>query len=128
MESLLGESKRLARRDDPVRPLWGGMRRAADIARGILHEPSILFLDEPTAGLDPRARRSLWERIRGLRAASGLTVLLTTHYVEEAEPCARVAGSNQGERAGRGTTGALRHGACVGSLEEVCLAHTRHRL
>src|SRR2546427_8646260 len=51
-------------------------RRAVDIARGILHEPRILFLDEPTAGLDPRARRSLWERIRGLRAASGLTVLL----------------------------------------------------
>src|SRR5204863_479184 len=71
--------------------LSGGMRRALDIARGMLHEPRVLFLDEPTAGLDPRARRSLWELVQRLRAASGLTVFLTTHYVEEAEPCDRVA-------------------------------------
>src|SRR5207247_8323464 len=79
------------RRDSPVRSLSGGMRRAADIARGVLHRPRVLFLDEPTAGLDPRVRRTLWEFIRDLRAAAGVTVVLTTHSVEEAEPCDRVA-------------------------------------
>ena len=64
--------------------------RALDIARGILHEPRVLFLDEPTAGLDPRARRGLWEVVSGLRQSLGLTVFLTTHYVEEAEPCDRL--------------------------------------
>src|SRR2546426_12376264 len=61
------------RRREPVRALSGGLRRALDIARGILHEPRVLFLDEPTAGLDPRARRSLWQLIRALRESTGLT-------------------------------------------------------
>src|SRR3989454_10159402 len=84
------------RRREPVRTLSGGMRRALDIARGILHEPRVLFLDEPTAGLDPRARRGLWEVVSGLRQSLGLTVFLTTHYVEEAEPCDRVAVLDRG--------------------------------
>jgi len=128
IDALLCEFALLERRDDPVRTLSGGMRRAADIARGILHDPQILFLDEPTAGLDPRARRSLWERIRGLRAASGLTVLLTTHYVEEAEPCDRVAVLDQGRLAALGPPAELKRAAGAGSLEEVFLAHTGHRL
>jgi len=128
IDALLREFALLERRDDPVRTLSGGMRRAADIARGILHEPRVLFLDEPTAGLDPRARRSLWERIRGLRAASGLTVLLTTHYVEEAEPCDRVAVLDHGRLAALGTPAELKQAAGVGSLEEVFLAHTGHPL
>src|SRR5260370_38488581 len=104
------------------------MRRAADIARGILHEPRILFLDEPTAGLDPRARRSLWDRIRGLRAASGVTGLLTTHYVEEAEPCDRVAVLGHGRLLGLGTPAALKREAGVGCLENAFLAPTGHPL
>ncbi len=128
IDALLRQFELLERRDDPVRTLSGGMRRAADVARGILHEPSILFLDEPTAGLDPRARRSLWERIRHLRAASGLTVLLTTHYVEEAEPCDRVAVLDHGRLAALGTPAELKRAAGAGSLEEVFLAHTGHRL
>jgi len=128
IDALLRQFALLERRDDPVRTLSGGMRRAADIARGILHEPSILFLDEPTAGLDPRARRSLWERIGHLRAASGLTVLLTTHYVEEAEPCDRVAVLDHGRLAALGTPAELKRAAGAGSLEEVFLAHTGHRL
>jgi ABC-2 type transport system ATP-binding protein len=128
IDALLGEFALLDRRDDPVRTLSGGLRRAADIARGMLHEPRVLFLDEPTAGLDPRARRSLWERIHGLRAASRLTVLLTTHYVEEAEPCDRVAVLDQGRLAALGTPAELKRAAGVGSLEEVFLAHTGHRL
>ena len=116
------------RRHDPVRVLSGGLRRAADLARGILAEPRILFLDEPTAGLDPRARRALWEQIRDLRAASGLTVLLTTHYVAEAEPCDRVAVLDNGRLAALGAPAELKHAAGVGSLEEVFLAHTGRRL
>jgi ABC-2 type transport system ATP-binding protein len=116
------------RRRSTVRTLSGGQRRALDIARGLLHEPRVLFLDEPTAGLDPRARRSLWELIRGLRLASGLTVFLTTHYVEEAEPCDRVAVLDQGRLAALGTPADLKREAGVASLEEVFFARTGHPL
>jgi ABC-2 type transport system ATP-binding protein len=127
IDALLAHFGLLERRRDPVRTLSGGLRRAADIARGILHEPRVLFLDEPTAGLDPRARRSLWELIRGLRTSSGLTVFLTTHYVEEAEPCDRVAILDGGRLAALGTPADLKQRAGVGSLEAVFLAHTGHR-
>jgi len=116
------------RRRDLVRALSGGMRRALDIARGMLHEPRVLFLDEPTAGLDPRARRSLWELVQRLRAASGLTVFLTTHYVEEAEPCDRVAVLDCGRLAALGTPAELKRAAGVHSLEGVFLARTGHAL
>ncbi|HEX4575532.1 MAG TPA: ATP-binding cassette domain-containing protein [Gemmatimonadales bacterium] len=116
------------RRHDVVRALSGGLRRAVDIARGILHEPRVLFLDEPTAGLDPRARRTLWELIRALRQASGLTVFLTTHYVEEAEPCDRVAVLDRGRLAALGSPAELKRQAGVGSLEAVFLARTGHPL
>src|SRR5207302_964497 len=116
------------RRRDPVRALSGGMRRALDIARGLLHEPRVLFLDEPTAGLDPRSRRSLWELIQRLRSASGLTVFLTTHYVEEAEPCDRVAVLDRGSLAALGTPAELKRAAGVSSLEAVFLARTGHPL
>ena len=116
------------RRHDPVRTLSGGMRRRVDIARGILHEPRVLFLDEPTAGLDPRARRALWDMIGALRQASGLTVFLTTHYVEEAEPCDRVAVLDRGRLAALGSPVELKRAAGVASLEEVFLARTGHPL
>ncbi|HWQ40178.1 MAG TPA: ATP-binding cassette domain-containing protein [Burkholderiales bacterium] len=79
------------RRDSPVAALSGGMRRALDIVRGVLHEPRILFLDEPTIGLDLPNRRRIWRFIERLRARTGMTVLLTTHYLEEADGCDRVA-------------------------------------
>jgi ABC-2 type transport system ATP-binding protein len=79
------------KRDQPVATLSGGMRRALDIARGVLHEPRILFLDEPTIGLDLPNRRRIWRFIERLRARTGMTVLLTTHYLEEADACDRVA-------------------------------------
>jgi len=78
------------RRDKPVATLSGGMRRALDIVRGVLHEPQVLFLDEPTIGLDLPNRRRIWRFIERLRARTGMTVLLTTHYLEEANPCDRV--------------------------------------
>jgi ABC-2 type transport system ATP-binding protein len=79
------------RRRERVRSFSGGMRRALDLARGILHRPSILFLDEPTLGLDPTQRRRIWEFLRRMCSESGTTLFLTTHYMEEADPCDRVA-------------------------------------
>jgi len=75
----------------PVGSLSGGMRRALDIVRGMIHHPRILFLDEPTIGLDLPNRRNIWRFIERLRARTGMTVLLTTHYLEEADGCDRVA-------------------------------------
>ena len=75
--------------DRPIGQLSGGMRRAVDPIRGIIHEPEILILDEPTIGLDLPNRLKIWNR--RLKTKSGLTVLLTTHYLEEAEPCDQVA-------------------------------------
>jgi ABC-2 type transport system ATP-binding protein len=128
VDALLRQFGLVDRRRSTVRTLSGGQRRALDIARGLLHEPRVLFLDEPTAGLDPRARRSLWELIRGLRLASRLTVFLTTHYVEEAEPCDRVAVLDQGRLAALGTPADLKRDAGVASLEEVFFARTGHPL
>jgi ABC-2 type transport system ATP-binding protein len=78
--------------DALVRTFSGGMRRRLEIARGLVHSPSILFLDEPTTGLDPVSRANVWEMIRALRQRSALTILLTTHYMEEADKlCERIA-------------------------------------
>ena len=85
------------RRDKPVATLSGGMRRALDIVRGVLHEPRVLFLDEPTIGLDLPNRRRIWRFIERLRARTGMTVLLTTHYLEEAYPCDRVVFVRKGK-------------------------------
>jgi ABC-2 type transport system ATP-binding protein len=79
------------KRAHPVATLSGGMRRALDIVRGVLHEPRVLFLDEPTTGLDLPNRRRIWRFIERLRARTGMTVFLTTHYLEEADGCDRVA-------------------------------------
>ena len=90
------------KRDRPVGALSGGMRRALDIVRGVLHYPRILFLDEPTIGLDLPNRRKIWRFIERLRAAQGMTVLLTTHYLEEADTCDQVAFINGGRIVRRG--------------------------
>ena len=79
------------RADDAVLTFSGGMRRRLEVARGLMHWPSVLFLDEPTVGLDPQTRRSLWDYVRSLRDTEGVTVFLTTHYMDEAEACDRVA-------------------------------------
>lgn len=85
-----------------VGALSGGMRRAVDIARGVLHRPRVLFLDEPTIGLDIINRRGIWRFIGRLRQEHGMTVLLTTHYLEEAESCDNVAFIRQGRLIGQG--------------------------
>ncbi len=79
-----------ARADDRAGALSGGLRRRVDLARGILHAPSLLLLDEPTSGLDPGARRTLWETLGRLRRTEGTTIIAATHLMEEAEECDRV--------------------------------------
>ena len=79
------------------------MRRALDIVRGVIHHPQILFLDEPTIGLDLPNRRKIWRFIERLRASTGMTVLLTTHYLEEADGCDQVAFIKSGKIVQRGT-------------------------
>lgn len=97
------------RKQDKVQSLSGGMKRRLMIARALLHRPSILFLDEPTVGLDPQVRRRLWDLIRRLHEEN-LTVLLTTHYIEEAEfLCNRVAILDKGKLIALDSPEALRH-------------------
>lgn len=84
------------RRADSVRTFSGGMTRRLEIARGLLHHPRVLFLDEPTLGLDPQTRRRIWEYLAELRAREQLTIFLTTHYMDEAENCGRIAVIDRG--------------------------------
>lgn len=79
------------RRNDKVQTYSGGMRRRLEIARGLMHSPRVLFLDEPTVGLDPQTRASIWEYIDLLRRTENITIFLTTHYMDEAEHCDRIA-------------------------------------
>ncbi|MEP6491358.1 MAG: ATP-binding cassette domain-containing protein [bacterium] len=84
--------------DKPVKQLSGGMRRRVEIARGLVHEPRIFFLDEPTTGLDPVSRTAVWEMLRKIKSERDLTILLTTHYMDEADKlCDRIAIVDHGE-------------------------------
>jgi ABC-2 type transport system ATP-binding protein len=85
------------RKDAPVRTFSGGMRRRLEIARGFMHSPRVLFLDEPTIGLDPQTRSSIWRYIRQLKEAEEITIFMTTHYMDEAEFCDRIAIMDRGE-------------------------------
>ena len=97
IEKVLRELSLWEKRNDKIMTLSGGMKRRVMIAKALSHEPKILFLDEPTAGVDVELRRDMWEMVRKLRA-SGVTIILTTHYIEEAEEMAdRVGVMNKGE-------------------------------
>lgn len=91
MDELLELVELKDRRKDKVRTYSGGMKRRLEIARGLLHHPQVLFLDEPTLGLDPQTRRRIWDYIQDLRQQESLTIFLTTHYMDEAENCDRIA-------------------------------------
>ena len=84
------------RKDSPVRTFSGGMKRRLEIARGLMHSPRVLFLDEPTIGLDPQTRRSIWGYIRTLKESEEITIFMTTHYMDEAEWCNRIAIMDRG--------------------------------
>ena len=73
-----------------VGSLSGGMKRRAEIARGLVHDPRVLFLDEPTTGLDPQTRANVWEYIQRLQKQKNMTIFLTTHYLGEAEVCSKI--------------------------------------
>ncbi|MET4127366.1 ABC transporter ATP-binding protein [Roseovarius sp. MBR-6] len=97
IERILRQLSLWDKRDARIRELSGGMKRRVLIAKALCHEPRVLFLDEPTAGVDVELRRDMWEVVRGLKA-QGVTIILTTHYIEEAEAIAdRVAVINKGE-------------------------------
>ena len=101
------------RRDHAVMTFSGGMKRRLEIARGLLHSPRVLFLDEPTIGLDPQTRSSIWRYIRALQEGEGTTIFMTTHYMDEAEFCDRIAIMDRGEIVVLDTPAALK--AAVGA-------------
>jgi ABC-2 type transport system ATP-binding protein len=108
IESLVAAVGLSERIDDVVSTYSGGMRRRLEIARALLADPKVLFLDEPTLGLDPIARRDLWRVVRALRERHGVTIVLSTHYLDEAQDvCDRVAIIDQGQIVGEGTPAAL---------------------
>jgi len=96
------------RRHSIVRTFSGGMKRRLEIARGLLHHPKVLFLDEPTVGLDPQTRNAIWEHVRRLRDEIGITVFMTTHYMDEAENCDRIAIIDHGKIQALDTPAALK--------------------
>jgi ABC-2 type transport system ATP-binding protein len=101
------------RKDSPVSTFSGGMRRRLEIARGLMHSPRVLFLDEPTIGLDPQTRTSIWSYIKLLKETEDITIFMTTHYMDEAEFCDRIAIMDQGEIVVLDTPAALK--ASVGA-------------
>ena len=96
IDEMLGRVRLLDRAGDRVETLSGGLMRRAEIAKGLMHAPRVLLLDEPSTGLDPGARSDLWEHLSDLRERDGVTVLLTTHLMEEAERCDRLGILSQG--------------------------------
>ena len=98
------------RKDSVVGTFSGGMRRRLEIARGLMHSPRVLFLDEPTIGLDPQTRRSIWDYIRELKEREEITIFMTTHYMDEAEWCDRIAIMDHGEIVALDSPDALKAG------------------
>ncbi len=124
-EQLLTLFELWDRRDDVVKNYSGGMKRRLEIARGLLHTPKILFLDEPTLGLDPQTRNQLWTQVKHLNEHEGVTVFLTTHYMEEAERVAqRIAIIDHGKIVAQGTAAELKAQTGTDSLEQAFLKLT----
>src|SRR6476661_2611546 len=113
------------RRDSYVKTFSGGMKRRLEIARGFLHTPKILFLDEPTLGLDPQSRNQLWTHVKHLNETEGVTVFLTTHYMDEADRVAgRIAIIDHGKIVAQGSSAELKAHTKTDSLEQAFLALT----
>src|SRR5262245_41424360 len=125
IEALLKLFELWERRHSRVKEFSGGMKRRLEIARGLLHTPKILFLDEPTLGLDPQSRNQLWTHVRHLNETEGLTVFLTTHYMDEAERVAhRIAIIDHGRIVAQGSPQELKEQTGTDSLEQAFLALT----
>lgn len=113
------------RRSDLVKTFSGGMKRRLEVARGLLHHPLVLFLDEPTIGLDPQTRNHMWSYIQDINKRENMTVFFTTHYMEEADRVAgRIAIIDHGRIVAVGTSAELRDRTKTNSLEEAFLALT----
>jgi ABC-2 type transport system ATP-binding protein len=124
-ETLLKLFELWDRKDSPVKQFSGGMKRRLEIARGFLHTPKILFLDEPTLGLDPQSRNQLWTHVKNLNQSENVTVFLTTHYMDEAERVAqRIAVIDHGRIVATGSPAELKTQTGRESLEEAFLALT----
>lgn len=125
IESLLKLFELWERRSSLVKEFSGGMKRRLEIARGLLHTPRILFLDEPTLGLDPQTRNQLWSHVKKLNDTEQVTVFLTTHYMEEAERVAqRIAIIDHGRIIAIGSSAELKAQTETESLEQAFLALT----
>jgi ABC-2 type transport system ATP-binding protein len=113
------------RRDNLVKEFSGGMKRRLEIARGLLHHPKVLFLDEPTLGLDPQTRNHMWTYLENLNRTEGITVFFTTHYMEEADRIAqRIAIVDHGRIVAAGTAAELKQKTKKATLEEAFLELT----
>jgi ABC-2 type transport system ATP-binding protein len=108
IREMLARVGLLDRAGDRAETFSGGMQRRLELARGLLHRPAVLLLDEPSTGLDPGARRDLWQYLQALRSEEGVTVLVTTHLMEEAEHCDRLAILHEGRVVGLGTPAELK--------------------
>jgi len=125
IETLLRVFELWERRDNYVKEFSGGMKRRLEIARGFLHTPKILFLDEPTLGLDPQSRNQLWGIVKRLNETENTTVFLTTHYMDEADRVAqRIAIIDHGQIVAQGTSAELKASTNTDSLEGAFLALT----
>jgi ABC-2 type transport system ATP-binding protein len=113
------------RKDSFVRDFSGGMKRRLEIARGLLHHPKIIFLDEPTLGLDPQTRNHLWQYLEKLNKEEGITVFFTTHYMDEADRVAeRIAIIDHGKIIATGSGEELKQQTGTATLEEAFLKLT----
>jgi len=129
IEALLRFVGLWERRGDYVKRFSGGMRRRLEIARALQHRPRILFIDEPTAGLDPQTRNQIWEFIRALSRDEHVTVFFTTHFMEEAERVAdEIAVIDHGRIVAEGTAAALREQTGGRTLEDAFIALTGHSI
>jgi ABC-2 type transport system ATP-binding protein len=125
IEELLNLVELWQRKDVPVKTFSGGMKRRLEIARGLLHHPRVLFLDEPTLGLDTQTRNLLWSYVQKMSKSEGMTVLFTTHYLEEAEANAdRIGMIDHGSLIALGSTKQLTRQTRTDSLENAYLALT----
>lgn len=129
IEDLLNFVELWERRGSLVKTFSGGMKRRLEIARGLLHHPKILFLDEPTLGLDPQTRNHMWQYVKNLSKKEGMTVFFTTHYMEEAEKIAqRIAVIDHGKIVATGTAKELKDKTKTNSLEEAFLSLTGNKI
>src|SRR3970040_551251 len=125
VEELMKLVELWERRDSKVKTFSGGMRRRLEIARGLLHHPKVLFLDEPTLGLDTQTRNLMWDYVKKLSQNEGMTIFFTTHYLDEAEDVAqRIAIIDHGKIVASGTTRQLTKQTKTKSLEEAYLKLT----